>query len=315
MEEFYRERQIELRSPEVQEIIGQIPGSVIRYGTVVITGVLVCLLFISWFIRYSDVLSATVVVTTTPPPVTLVARASGPISILKRENELVEKGDLIAIVRSTVDVQSVLNLEQILAGDTKGHFEIEQRASLGDLEPYYRSWWQAKQELQLFEGTQPYAEQIAQLNRQRNTLFKLSKILGSQQVVADQELLLAREKFNTDSLLYHQHVTAALDFNQAKATWLQQVKAARGVQASIIQNEVQINQLGKQIVDLQLQHTEQNQKLRANYQLAKYELRAQIDKWKEAYLVISPTNGRFAHLRLLEDDKFVEAGSNYSRHL
>ncbi len=86
---------IEIRSPEVQEIIGQAPVSMVRWGIAVIFFVILTLLSISWFIRYPDLLSASVVLTTSPPPVTIVTRTNGNLVMLVSDNVLVEEGDVL----------------------------------------------------------------------------------------------------------------------------------------------------------------------------------------------------------------------------
>lgn len=65
MEETSRLQQSELRSPEVQEIIGKAPNNIIRWGITAIFFVMATLLFISWFIKYPDLLTAKVMITTT----------------------------------------------------------------------------------------------------------------------------------------------------------------------------------------------------------------------------------------------------------
>ncbi|MBX2915859.1 MAG: hypothetical protein KF856_11380 [Cyclobacteriaceae bacterium] len=45
---------------------------------------MLALLGVTWFIKYPDLLTATVVITTTPAPVNLVARTGGRIQLLKQ---------------------------------------------------------------------------------------------------------------------------------------------------------------------------------------------------------------------------------------
>lgn len=58
---------IEIRSEEVQEILTKVPNWMIRYGNTLILILIFMLLFISWFIKYPDVISSEVMVTTTIP--------------------------------------------------------------------------------------------------------------------------------------------------------------------------------------------------------------------------------------------------------
>lgn len=99
-----------------------------------------------------------------------------------------------------------------------------------------------------------------------------------------------------------------MDFNQAKTAWLQQQRAFRTIETNLISNELQVNQIQKQINDLELQKTEQQQKLELNFANATHELIAQIRKWKETYLITSTGSGRVAYLGFLENEMFTDAG-------
>ena len=47
---------IELRSEEVQEILGHVPPGVIRWGISVISAIVILLLVASWFIKYPEII-------------------------------------------------------------------------------------------------------------------------------------------------------------------------------------------------------------------------------------------------------------------
>ena len=48
---------IQLRSPEVQELIGHTPNGIIRYGIGIILAILIIILFICEFIPYQETIS------------------------------------------------------------------------------------------------------------------------------------------------------------------------------------------------------------------------------------------------------------------
>lgn len=120
------------------------------------------------------------------------------------------------------------------------------------------------------------------------TYKKLNKALLAQQQLAKQELQLALQKFKTDSILFEQKVTAALDFNASKMTWLQQQRNVRTLETGLINNELQADQLHQQVTNLQLQKTEQEQKLTLAVANAKQELLSQLTRWKETTCLQHP---------------------------
>lgn len=76
------EKPVELRSEEVQEIMGQIPAWIIRWGITVLFVVIGVLLIGSCFFKYPDVITAQMTLTSPHPAVQIVARTSGRISRL-----------------------------------------------------------------------------------------------------------------------------------------------------------------------------------------------------------------------------------------
>lgn len=310
MQDLSADRQIELRSPEIQVIIGRVPDGILQWGIKVIFLVMVALLFISWFIRYPDLLPSKVTITTSPPPALLVARTSGRLILLKRQNEKVNEGELIAFIKSNASPEAVLVLERALKQE-KDISCIDVLGSLGDLEPFGNDIVNAEAALQHFQVNKAYDVQIDQLTRQLLTYKRLSVSLWKQQNLAVQELVLAKEKYNTDSILFQQKVTARLDFNAAQSAWLQQQRNTRNAETALINNETQLNQLRKQIADLEIQKLEHGQKLNLATQQAKKNALAQIAKWKEDFLFAAPIAGTLTYLGFLENNEFIETGKPY----
>lgn len=81
MEELKEEKQIELRSEEVQEIMGQVPPWIQRWGITVMAFLMVLFLGISWFFKFPQSLNAQVTLTTATPPAELHARSSGQLDL------------------------------------------------------------------------------------------------------------------------------------------------------------------------------------------------------------------------------------------
>lgn len=295
----------EIRSEEVQEIISHVPNSLLRWGLSVIFIVLLALLSITWFIKYPDLLSAPVVITTTPAPVNLVSRAAGKITLLKQDNQLCQPGEVVAYIQSNTEITAVLDLEEKLINN---NLDIKTVGTLGDLQPHFSSLINAQTALIIFNETKAFDKQIEQLSKQLGTYKKLNKSLAGQQYLSVQESQLALKKFKTDSLLFTQKVIAVLDFNQAKTTWLQQQRAAKNIETTLLNNELQTNQIQKQITDLKLQKIEQLQKLEVASANARSELLGQINKWKETYLITATGKGTISYLGFLENELFIEPG-------
>lgn len=107
--------EIEVRSEEVQEILSYVPHWMIRWGNTLFFILIIMLLFISWFIKYPDVINAEVIVTTQIPPQKEFARVSGKIDTFFIENnENVIKNQPLALIENTANYTDVFLLKSII---------------------------------------------------------------------------------------------------------------------------------------------------------------------------------------------------------
>lgn len=104
-------------STEIQEIIGQIPPWTIRWGITVLFIVFGILLSCSYYVRYPDVLPATVTISARDQPFRLSWYRSGPHvhQVYVREGAQVAAGDTLLVEKSLVD-GSVMPMLSPVAG-------------------------------------------------------------------------------------------------------------------------------------------------------------------------------------------------------
>ena len=113
---------IEIRSGEVQEILGGVPSRLVRYGILVFIAIFSLIIIFSFVFHYPDILRSKIVVTTENPPATLVARATGKIDqLFVSDKEKVEAGDIIALIENPANYIDVLQLQQLINDPLKFH--------------------------------------------------------------------------------------------------------------------------------------------------------------------------------------------------
>ena len=131
MEDQNRNKEIELRSEEVQEVMSHIPPAVLRYGIGVLSAVVILLLAGSAFFRYPDRVEAELTLTTQSPPAYIIAGNSGRIERLYVANRQdVRKDDLLGVIGNTADTEDMLYLRERLRVWKNSGSRIE---SVGDL--------------------------------------------------------------------------------------------------------------------------------------------------------------------------------------
>ena len=106
---------IELRSEEVQEILGTPPGSIVRWGTTVAFLSVTLMALVSYWIKYPDKVRAPITLTTSSPPFNLIATTNGYISELKvGHKEDVKQGQILVVTKSTADYEDILLLDSMI---------------------------------------------------------------------------------------------------------------------------------------------------------------------------------------------------------
>lgn len=295
---------IETRSEEIQEIITRVPSWIIRSGISMIFMVFSVLLTVSCFIKYPDKINAAVTITTFPSPSTIVTRHEGNIVLLKNENQPVRKGDIVAYIKSATDYNALVALEETLRLQ-----QIPQRHTLGlgELEPFVFTYISASENKKIFTASDIFNKQLTKQKRQVENHIKLKSSLASQYKLQQEELKIARAKFERDSLLYIRQVIAPLAFEEAQANYLAQKRSLKNSEAAVTNNDIEIVSLETEIIALQERNIERQTKIELDEENAFRELAAQIARWREKYLLTTPVDGYIAYLGFHENEAYIKA--------
>ena len=100
---------------EIQYLLGNAPGWMMRFGITAVAGLLALLLWLSYALRYPDVVEAGVVLTMHRPPIRVMAAAGGRIAELhSSEGATVEAGAVLAVLENTADLRDVQQLVSLI---------------------------------------------------------------------------------------------------------------------------------------------------------------------------------------------------------
>jgi hypothetical protein len=92
------DEKIELRSEKVRSIIGQIPSRIVRFGTGILS-IVILLFFIGGYVfKYPIQLNIPVVINSAPEAISMIADDEGTICYLHKSEQKLHKGDSIAML-------------------------------------------------------------------------------------------------------------------------------------------------------------------------------------------------------------------------
>lgn len=302
---------IEIHSEEVQEIIGAAPAWIIRAGIGVVFIVVLIILISSWFFKYPDIISAQIILTTQNPPAQLRAMSTGRIThIFKSENDYVESKQIIAIVENTTNYRDVLYLKDIL--DTLqniNNVNTSMILQLGDIQHQYASFIRLVKDLQNFEQLDFYTKKINSINNQINNYRNYHNQVEAQSKLKEKELNLAKKQFERNRHLFKQGVISNSDYEIAEKQYLQEEIAFKNTLSSLSQIKIEISQLEQQSMELHLQEIQDSQTKTIAIREAIENIKSQIDKWQQNYLITSPIKGHVTFTQVWGKHQNVHEGS------
>jgi multidrug resistance efflux pump len=306
------EKEIELRSEEVQEILTRIPHWMIRWGSIVVSGVIFMLLFATWFIKYPDIVSAPIVITTNIPPEKVIAKTTGKIeTILVQDKAMVLENAPLAIIQNTANYQDVFLLKKLLetyANGTDFDFKLLSTAQLGDIESAYAGFHAACIANDLNNDLQPYKVEGNAQNSESVQISARLAILQEQKSLNENELLLQKNDVNRYEILFNKGVISAQDFENKKLGYLQAEKSYRGLLSTISQLKSALIDNSKNSKSTKINGTKEEVNLESNKTQAFYQLKKVIKDWELSYVLQSSVTGKVSFLQIWTANQTIAAG-------
>jgi len=319
-EESIPQQNIELKSPAVQEILGRPPRWIIRWGITVILLIIGGIFIGSYFIKYPDVVSATIEVTTENLPAQLVARTTGKLDTLfVANNQTIEKGEYLAVIENTADFNDVIKLQTQLNAfqffffnpNETLSFTTKNMLKLGELQSYYYPFAKSWEDYEYYLKANYFNQKINALKRQINIQQKLIQRSKKQCEISHEQLLIQERLFNIDSNLFAQNVIPLINFENAKNSYLQVQQSYENALSAVDNIQLTITQHEQNIFDLQQQDEEKRQELLLALSGTYEALQSQINLWEMQYVFKSPISGKAAMAKLWQKNQHVSAGESF----
>jgi multidrug resistance efflux pump len=307
----------ELRSEEVQDILTKVPHWMIRWGTVMIFAIIVILFFVSWFIKYPDVVNTEVIITTNIPPEKIVSKSSGRIeAILVKNKAVVSKNKTLAVIENTANYKDVFLLKNITdsynINDPQAQFPFSKlkNTQLGEIESAYAVFQKDYQAQELNHDLQPFAvENRAQVSEKIQIKERL-EILEQQKVINESELQLQKNEIARFEVLFNKGIISAQEMEAKKLGFLQAQKSYRGLLSSISQLKSSLIDNTKSSQNSHINSTKEEVNLGRNMAQSFFQLKKVIKDWELAYALKSSISGKVTFLQIWTENQTINSGDN-----
>lgn len=316
-EQNLRGKPIELRSEEVQEVMGRIPPWILRKGITVLFFIVLVLLAGSWFFKYPDVIQAEITVTSLEPPASVIARSSGKIDeIYAGNNREVSRGEPLAVIQNPANPADMLSLLKCMEEWETSGYNLEktpelfpsQSVSLGSIQTVYAAFLNSLNDYRNYKDLNYYPQKIASQKEQLAAQKEYYQRIIEQAPVVREQYHTSKSIFNRDSVLFTKEVISENDYEVSKNSFLQTKQAYISFNASLKQSELQLMQGEENLLDLHQQTSEMESKYRLSLHNATEALNAQIKTWEHDFLMVSPITGIVNQMGIWSNNQNVTAG-------
>ncbi len=311
-----KQKKVELRSEEVEDILGNVPGWITRNGILMFFVFTVLLLLGSWTFKVPDIRRAEIFVTSLRPAAEIESRSDGKIEeLLVSDNEKVAAGQVLAVIENPAEYADVKLLKQKLQDfilepgrlpDLK--LPVNGRADLGTIQPDYATFLKNYWEYRDFLLLDYHRKKIELLREEYTQYIRFSEILDTRLGTLVEEYELTRNQFIRDSILFFQGVVSESDFEMTESKMLSSRSGWQEMESLKAENEIKIAGIQEEILDLQLKGREQLTGLTTLLEESLNRLKASLSAWENQYLIVSPLNGQVTFNKIWSVNQNVRSG-------
>jgi multidrug resistance efflux pump len=311
------EKNIELRSEDVQDILGNEPPAILRWGITVISLVLLVMLIGSFIFKYPDTIAGEVTLTTEVPPASIIARASGKIDkLFVVNNQQVKAGTTLAVIQNpanTTDILLLINRLRNWNSETPNS-EIARKLldnkslELGSVQLAYTNFQVSLTAYLRFQSMQYHPKKLHLQERKVSELQVNLEELKRRTLLLHQQVESTFEIWQRDSLMNRKGLMSNEDYQISRNKMLQSQQDYSALLSEIKVAEMDINSGQGNLLDLRKDYIDNESIYLLQLRTATEQLQTELNSWARNFLLVSPIDGMVNFMGYWSDNQNVEQG-------
>ena len=290
------EDNIELQSEEFQEVLGDTPSWILRWGIILLAVIVLILLAGSAVFKYPDVIPAQIVLTGTTPPASIVSRSSGKLNeMFVSDNQIVKEGDYLAVIDNPAQIDDILYLKNYI---NRLNLKIDsfqlpnEKLILGNLQTIYSTFYTTLFDYKEYKRLLYYPQKVEMTKERIIQYERQYKNLLQQQKITQEQFRIIQQQYRRDSALYSNNVISQEEFEKSETNYFQGLLSNENMQSDIGNMEIQIAQLKESLLDTEQQAVEKINMLQTGLQSQISQIKTEIQNWEMNYVLLSPITGK-----------------------
>lgn len=298
-------------SEEITFLVSRIPSSIGIHISILISIILLLLIIGLFTIKYPDSFIGSVTIVADNPSLSIAANHQGPVIILKKDHDAVDRGEVIAYIENEASIDEMIELEKTILGfnsdkDFAAYYSsLPKIVHYGEINSSYFTFLNALQQYVLFHENDLY-------DKQRKLLDDLSKKQENQLTLQRKRVNIITEndrlghnKVKRDSLLRDAQVISQEQFESSEQNYLSSLQYNNTTKQEIYKLDQEILSTKSKSTETQILKGEKNEKLISDLYNGYNDLVNKLRTWKRAYLITAPISGKVQYLSFLKNNQFI----------
>lgn len=307
--------ELNIYSEEVKDVLSKPPKTLFRWGNTILFVFIIIVLFLSWLLKYPEIVTAQAILTTEIPPQKEFARVSGKIdSLFVKNYQGVKESTPLALIENTANFKDVIYLKSILdtltVNQTSFYFPLDDLPMLflGDIE----------NEFSLFENNYVLyvlnKESQSFLNNDLANKYALSELryrlqtLNNQKELNREELFYKKKDLERNEKLFNKGIISTQDFENKKLDYLQAERNYKNMSVTISQTKENISNRNNLKKQTSIENTREEINLLKSVIQSLDQLKTAIKEWELRYLFKSNIEGEVSFMKIWSKNQTVNLG-------
>lgn len=307
--------EIEENSEQIREILAKQPNVFLKWGITVIFIAILLMFFITWLIKYPDVISSEGIITTQVPPQKEYANTTARITaLLVEDKQVVESNTPLAILENTANYRDVFDLKLIIdktkINNRSFYFPIDSIPFyfLGDIETQFASFENSYSQYLLNKELKPFSNEALANRYSISELNRRLKGIQSQKKINETELKLINRDLARNKTLFEKGVISAQDYEDKQLEYSKADRDFKDFESSISQINEEISNATKIYKGTNINREKEERALLKNVVQSFNQLKKAIKDWERLYVFKSNFKGKVSYLNYWNINQNVSQG-------
>jgi len=302
-----------INSAEDDQIFGDPPGWILKWGISLVLVAVIIFGLIAWLIKYPDVVNVSVDITTENPPIAVIAKSSGELtSLFVKNNEELSKGAIIGVLDNPAKMGDVNALENFIdtiisIKDPRLFLKVKppEDFELGNIQDSYAALVQKIEDFQFFLKQSGVFKKIESYEKQIENTHLLSEVVKNRKNKFIGEISMIKKDLKRNRQLNKDGIVSDSNLEKIETQFSQHLRQLDAMQSEVINNNMSIEQYKVQILDLSQNRMQGVSSREINIKENIEKIKNEIEVWKKSKLIIAPIDGKVSFSKVWNEQQFV----------